>query len=314
MDSVQENLNLVAGKLEAWGKSLVLMLPNLISAAVVVGLFALFARIARRAVARMLGRVSERDQLNRLLVSLTANAVLVVGVVIALNILKLDRTVMSLLAGVGVIGLALGFAFQDIAANLMAGILILLRRPFRAGDIVKTNEYYGKVQRINLRNTIVKTWTGQIVLIPNKEVFQRALTNFSREGERRVDLCIGVSYGDDLQKVERVARQAVCQIAERDTRREPEFFYTDFGSSSINCSLRFWLKFPEEHSFLQARHEAIKAIKTAFDDNKISIPFPIRTLDFGIKGGETLHETLGGIVPRTSAHGVSGGDRAVAAS
>jgi len=118
-----------------------------------------------------------------------------------LSILKLNTAVTSILAGAGIIGLALAFAFQDIAANFISGIFISFRRPLRVGDIVKVKDYMGKVEEINLRDTILRTFQGQTVIIPNKEVFQNPIENFSRLGKRRIDLWIGVSYGKTWRKL-----------------------------------------------------------------------------------------------------------------
>jgi small conductance mechanosensitive channel len=107
---------------------------------------------------------------------------------------------------------------------------------------------------------------------------------------RRLDITVGISYGDDLVKVKKVVLAAVEQLEERDPNRQPEFFYKAFGDSSINFDLRIWLKGEEQIIFLKAQSDAIMFIKKAFDQNEITIPFPIRTLDFGIKGGKTLSE------------------------
>ena len=118
-----------------------------------------------------------------------------------LSILQLDKAVTSILAGAGIIGLALAFAFQDIAANFISGIFISFRKPIKLGDVVKINDYMGKVEQINLRDTIILTFQGQMVIIPNKDVFQSPIENYSLLGRRRLDLVVGVSYGDDLEKV-----------------------------------------------------------------------------------------------------------------
>jgi small conductance mechanosensitive channel len=286
--NLEKSLDLLIGKLDGWLRDFVLLLPNLILALAVVVLFGVAARIVRKILEPILRRISERGPLNRLVINLVSLGVLSVGALTALSILHLDKTVMSLLAGVGVIGLALGFAFQDIAANFMAGLLILMRRPLRIGDIVETNDFFGRVTGIDLRNTIIRTWSGKDVLVPNKEVFQNPLTNYSRTSDRRVELVVGVSYGEDLPRVEQVTRDALEQLPHRDAERPLEIFFTEFGDSSINFELFFWIDTAEQGAFYEARSAAIVKIKAAYDANGLTIPFPIRTLDFGIKGGEKL--------------------------
>jgi small conductance mechanosensitive channel len=283
---------LLLGKLQGWVNDLVLILPNFVGALLVMVLFVLAARLLRRGLLRLLKRLSGRSALVDLGGTLVNVAVISVGLVVSLEILHLEKTVMSVLAGVGVIGLALGFAFQDIAANFMSGVLILIRRPLRVGDLIKTGAYFGYVKAINLRNTVLTSLSGETVLIPNKSVYQSALINYSFTDERRVDVAVGVSYGDDLLKARALAIEAVEALELRDAARDVELFYTGFDASAIGFQLRFWIATPDESAYLNARSAAIIAIKRAFDEGAITIPFPIRTLDFGIRGGVTLAEML----------------------
>ncbi len=275
-----------------WAEALVANLPNFAAAVLVVVGFWLLARLARSLAGRLLGRVSDHANLNRLLATLGYGAVLATGLFVALGILNLDKTVTSLLAGVGIIGLALGFAFQDTAENFIAGILLSVRRPFADHDIIETNGHMGTVERITLRTTVLRTFAGQIVHVPNSEVFQNPVVNFSRTGTRRVEIAVGVSYDDDLEEAKRIAVEAVEQIESRDRSRDVELFYEEFGGSSINFKVRFWIDFAKQVEYLAARSEGIMRIKRAFDENGISIPFPIRTLDFGSEGGRMLSEAL----------------------
>ncbi len=148
----------------------------------------------------------------------------------------------------------------------------------------------GKVSRTNLRATIVQTFQGQEVYIPNKDVLQSNITNYSILGHRRIDLIVGVSYGDDLSKVESLVLETIHSMDGVIRKEDTVFDYTEFGSSSINFNIRFWIEYPDQPGFLSMRNAAIKNIKNAFDQHEITIPFPIRTLDFGIKGGEKLSQ------------------------
>lgn len=199
----------------------------------------------------------------------------------------------SLLAGAGILGLALGFAFQDIAANLMAGIYLNIQHPFRAGHLIESKDLFGVVKRVHLRWTEMRNPEGQLVLIPNKQVFENPIRNYSATGQRRIDIRLGVSYGDDLERVKRIGIRALEQVSTRKPDTEVELFFEEFGESSIDFVARFWIDFTSKQSeYLQARSEAIERLKRAFDENGITMPFPTRTLDFGVKGGETLSEAL----------------------
>jgi small conductance mechanosensitive channel len=283
---------LLSGKVMGWGRGFVLLLPNiLVSLAVLIG-FWLIAKLARNVLLRILRRVSHSEQVNRILATSVFLLLIAIGTFVALGILGLQKTVTSLLAGAGIITLALGFAFQDIASNLMAGIYLSVQRPFRPGHIIETKDFFGVVKRIHLRWTEIRTQQGQVVLIPNKQVFENPIMNYSSTGQRRVDLRLGVSYGDDLEKARRVAMRAVEGVSTRLPDKEAELFYEEFGESSINFVVRFWIEFTRQPDFLAAQSEAIERIKKAFDEAGITIPFPIRTLDFAVKGGEKLSEML----------------------
>lgn len=288
--NLNEAIDIVYGKLESWLESLTSMLPNLAVSVLVLIVFFFLAKIVKRLAGKALSKFSDRKALNSLVTTIFHFAVIAMGLVVALNILQLEKTVSSLLAGAGIIGLALGFAFQDIAANFMSGILIAIRKPIVVGDIIETNGYMGTIEKINLRVTVVKTFQGLHVIIPNKEVFQNPLTNYTRTNERRIDLECGVSYGDDLEKVRKIAIDALKEKPFLLEGKDINLYFTSFGDSSINFKLMFWINYPGQPGYMNAQSESIMALKKAFDENDISIPFPIRTLDFGIKGGEKLSE------------------------
>ncbi|HEX6903395.1 MAG TPA: mechanosensitive ion channel family protein [Thermoanaerobaculia bacterium] len=281
---------LLSGKVMGWARGFVLLLPNLLVALVVLVGFWLAAKLVRNILLRLLRRVSHSEQVNRILASSVFLLLIAIGTFVALGILGLQKTVASLLAGAGIVTLALGLAFQDIAANIMAGIYLSVQRPFRPGHIIETKDFFGVVKRIHLRWTELRTQQGQVVLIPNKQVFENPIQNYSATGERRVDLRLGVSYGDDLEKARRAALRAVEEVSTRMPDKEVEFFYEEFGESAIDFVVRFWIKFARQPDFLAAQSEAIERIKKAFDEAGITIPFPTRTLDLGKKDIKDLRD------------------------
>ena len=279
-------------KLQTWLETAVAMLPNVVAAIGILLVFGLLAKYVSDGVNRALHRVLRSRQIVHLLGKLLRIGLLATGIFVALSVLGLDKAVTSLLAGVGIVGLALGFAFQDIAANFVSGVLMAIRNPFKAGDLVRVLDHFGRVQEINLRATRLSLLTGETVILPNKDVFQNPITNYTDSKARRVDVQVGVSYGDDLEQVVRVTREAVAGVRPRDVSHDPEVFCTGFGGSSIDFEVRFWIDDANEIPWLVARSDALLAIKRAFDEHGITIPFPIRTLDFGIVGGERLREHL----------------------
>jgi small conductance mechanosensitive channel len=303
--------DLLTAKVTGWVRGFVLILPNLLVAVLVLVGFWLLAKLVRNVLHRLLCGVSHSEQVNRLVGQTVYVALIAAGLFVSLGILGLQKTLASLLAGAGIIGLALGFAFQDIAANLMAGIYLSVQHPFRAGHLIESKDFFGIVKRVHLRWTEIRSQQGQVVLIPNKQVFENPIMNYTASGRRRIDIRLGVSYGDDLEKVRRIGIRALEQVSTRKPDTEVELFFEEFGESSIDLVARFWIDFTSKQvEYLQARSEAIERLKRAFDENGITMPFPTRTLDFGVKGGETLSEALeeAGIGTRRSSSGNGGGN------
>jgi small-conductance mechanosensitive channel len=283
-------LQLIESKLLFWFRELIRLLPNMALAAVVLVLGLFLAKQVKRVAQNIISRLSHGAVITNLFSSFIYIVCIGITLFACLSILKLDKAVTSILAGAGIAGLALAFAFQDIAANFMSGILITIRKPLRVGDIVKLKDYMGKVTAINLRDTVVQTFQGQLVIIPNKDVAQNPIENFSLLGRRRMDLTVGISYGEDLEQVKRVTMEAVAGMPGLDAEHKTSFYFTEFADSSINFTVRIWVASPEQPEYLRVQSEAIMRIKRAYDEAGITIPFPIRTLDFGIKGGKTLEE------------------------
>tara|TARA_R110002049_G_scaffold218363_1_gene389844 strand:+ start:4687 stop:5589 length:903 start_codon:yes stop_codon:yes gene_type:complete len=290
--SLENVHHILLDKLTKWLTEFIDMLPNIAVAVVIIVAFYFISKAVKNVFGKVITKVSGNLSLNRLMSNTISLIIMTIGLFFALGVLNLDKTVTSLLAGVGVIGLALGFAFQDTAANFMSGIFLAVQKTFRVGEVIESNGYMGTVKEISLRATTIHNFDGQEIILPNKDVFQSAIENYSDTGRRRVELSCGISYGDDLEKVKKIATQSIEGSSFLDPNESISFFYSGFGDSSINFSLYFWINNTTQVTFLEARSEAIMKLKKAFDQNDIMIPFPIRTLDFGIKGGEKLNTML----------------------
>jgi small conductance mechanosensitive channel len=292
--SLQKAVAQVIAKLDAWGLSAVKMLPNLVVALIVLTISGLVAFVVGRVVHRMVSRMSPYGHIARLMAVMSRLIIVAGGIILALSAMRLDRAVASLLAGVGIVGIAIGFASKDIAGDYLAGFIIHFTHPFRTGHIIQVGNFFGYVESMEMRATKCRTQQGQRVIIPNHKIMEGEITNYSITGVRRVDLKCGISYEDDLQQAEDLALEAVESLPMRHPERPVELFYEEFGASSINFMLRFWTN-PDQKTYLKARSEAIKAIRQTFKDHGITIPFPIRTLNFGINGGGSLREQLEGV-------------------
>lgn len=285
-----------ANRIQDWLHALGANLPNFaLSILVLVGSYFL-AKTVKRLSKKYLLKLHSDVTIGSFVSRLLFLGVLVTGLMLALSILDLTKTVSSLLAGLGIVGLALGFAFQDTAANFMSGIYITFNQPYAVGDVIETNDgTMGYVADINLRVTKVRTFNGPVVYVPNRFLFQETFTNFSDLGERRLQLECGISYGEDLEEVERITLEVLRSVDGRMAGRAPTVHWQGFGDSSIDFVANIWLNYRHDHSvYVNLRNDLIKKLKKAFDQNGITIPFPIRTLDFGIKGGVRLHEEMGG--------------------
>ena len=281
---------LITDKLVNWVEAIIKLLPNLIMAAIVMVIGFYIAKFIRKIARKLITKISNNLTLNSLFSSIIYFIFLGIVIFTVLSILNLDKAVTSILAGAGILGLALALAFQDIATNFMSGIFISFRKPLKVGDIVQIKDYMGKVKEVNLRDTVVETFQGKIVIIPNKEVFQNPIENYTFLQKRRYDLSVGVSYGDDLERVKQITLDAVSDIEELSKDDKINVYFVEFGDSSINLSIRMWINTTEQSIYNKVGSEAIMKIKKAYDANDIMIPFPIRTLDFGIKGGTSLNE------------------------
>lgn len=276
---MKEELNLIWDKLDAWYKTFIEMLPNIILA-LAIGISIFFISKGVRVLFRKYILAKwQNEELKAIFAKVIQVVVIVLGFLFALSVVNLDKTVTSILAGVGVAGIAIGFAFQDIAANFISGFFMASNKPFQIGDIIEVEGIEGVVQELKLRTTLIRTYKGNDVIIPNTHLFQNPVTNFTHNNQRRVDLEVGVSYSDDLKKVKELTEKHLKKLDGLVEGKDPEVLFNEFGGSSINFKVRIWTKNAEQYNILKIQSEAIMAIKELYDSEGISIPFPIRTLD-----------------------------------
>ena len=270
--------DLIYTELVRWSRTGIKLIPNLGLAIIILIVFSFISRWVSRWGVRGLNRISHNVSLINLVGALSRVLLMAVGLFIALGVLGLDKTVASLLTGAGILALAVGFAFQDLTTNFISGAMIALARPIQVGDTVETNGYTGKVIDIKLRSVVIDNGQGQTVEIPSKDVFQKPITNYSRIGQRRVEVAANVSYLDDLDHAQQVAQQAVRQLPFVLPDRPVDLFYKAFGDNSIQFVVWFWID-PVKTSPLAASSDAMKTIKSAFTANQITLFFPTVTFD-----------------------------------
>lgn len=284
-------VNEVDGLLMKWQESIVDFLPKVLLAVVVVILFYILARLLKKYSLKFYTRFFKKPSDVAKFISVAVYFFLLLsGVFIALEILGLESVLSKLLAGAGIVGIVAGFAFKDIASNAFGGILLNLQRPFKEGDWVKINEHFGTIEDMGWITTSMKTVSGEEVFIPNQLIYNTTFTNYSSFSKRRVIMQSGVSYGDDLEHVKRVALEEVQKINVILKNEVVDFYYTSIGSSTYNFEVRFWIKFVNQQDYMNAMSETIVRLKKRFEEEGISIAYSVTTLDFGVKGGVNLFD------------------------
>ena len=205
--------------------------------------------------------------LRRMIVSTIRNLVVIFGVLLAIS--QLGISLGPLLAGLGIAGFIIGFALQDTLSNFASGIMILLYKPFDVGDVVDAGGVSGKVSHMSLVSTTFMTFDNQKLVVPNNSIWGAVITNVTAQRTRRVDLVFGISYGDDIDKAEKVLHEVVDAHDAVLDEPEPTIRLHELGESSVNFIVRPWVKTDDYW-------DMTKAVKQQFDKEGISIPFPQR--------------------------------------
>lgn len=230
-------------------------------------------RMVIKIVVKILRKLLARAKMDEILVNFVSSIVksllLLFVVVAALDRLGVDTT--SLIALLGAAGLAVGLALQGSLQNFAAGVMMIVFRPFRAGDYVEAGGTAGVVEAINIFSTTMRTGDNREIIVPNGSIYNGAITNYSARETRRIDMIFGISYGDDMRK----AREIMQQVLDADERVLKDPAYTvavsELGESSVNFVVRPWVK---SGDYWAVRFDLTERIKLAFDENGISIPFP----------------------------------------
>ena len=251
------------------------LLPQLIAALVVFAVGLYVASIVRRLVRRGLERRTENPQPISLLSQVSYWLVVILVAAISLQMVGFNLT--AFLAGLGIAGITIGFALQDVSKNFIAGLLMLIQQPFDVGEFIEVGGYAGKVEAIDLRATQVRTVDGKLVLIPNGEVMVSPITNFSQAEARRVAISTGVAYESDPESVRQTALEAITAVEGLQSEPSPEVLFENFGSPTLDLTIYYWID-TSQTSVARAKDAGLKAIKGAFDRAKIDMPLPAQTV------------------------------------
>lgn len=245
-------------------------LVNLVLASIImiVGVY-----VSRR-TDRPIDRLTQLDLQQRILFSKIARyGVLTLAVAAALSQLGFDLKVV--LGAAGVLTVAIGFAAQTSASNLISGIFLMIERPFVTGDVVRVGDIEGVIITIDLLSTKMRTFNNVMVRIPNETMVKSNIVNFTYFPIRRIEFQVGVGYGSDIRQVERILREAAAEHPHALDEPEPIFLFQGFGDSSMNVQINVWTVL---ENIQQVKNDLYIDIKARFDAAGIDIPFPIRTI------------------------------------
>lgn len=279
--SIEDATSELWDKLDGWLDAIILKLPNIVMAILVMVLFYFIARGIRRLLNKLVLHKISQVSIQEIIGKVVFLSILLVGFFVALGVLELDKVLTSILAGAGVVGLAVGLALQGTLNNTFGGLILSFLPKIKINDFIQTGDTKGFVDEINLRSVVIRQPDNNYVIIPNSKFIDDPFTNFSISKRSRLSLACGVGYESDLKKVEETTIDVMAKTFEQKDGEEIEFFFNEFGGSSINFIVRYWTEVADGKDMLAAQHKAVMAIKGRFDAEDINIPFPIRTLDFG---------------------------------
>ncbi len=232
-----------------------------------------------RIVRMLITRTLERRQADRFIAELIGRVVSyligTIGLVYGLE--ELGVAIGPALGALGIFGIALAFAVQDVLENFVSGVLLQLRRPFTAGDEVETSDYQGTVVQVDSRAVVIHTPAGETVRIPSATVIKQPIVNLTARRARRTTIVVGVAYGTSLAQATQVLTDALGATEGVLDSPAPDVMATEFGDSSINFAVRYWHE-PSIASMWRVRHAVVLAVDEALASAGITIPFPQRVL------------------------------------
>ncbi|MCC3308592.1 mechanosensitive ion channel family protein [Psychrobacter sanguinis] len=290
-DKVGDKINeyqVIASAANDMVNDFIVRLPYFMVAVVVLLVFWLLSLIFKSVVSKLLSKSHTHRNLVRVFQRIGGALIFFIGLMIAMVIAIPGFTPAKLVGALGIGSVAIGFAFKDIFQNLLSGILLLLSEPFRIGDQIVSGEFEGTVEDIKVRATTIRTYDGRQVVIPNSQLYTSALTVNTAYKRRRLELTVGIGYEDDIRKAKEVILQALEKAETVSKLAEPSVVATEFGASSIDLKVRWFINDGTQANKVASIHEVILEIKDQLDAAGVNIPFPIRTLDFSDESASEL--------------------------
>ena len=255
-------------------QDLIAAVPGIVIAIVVFLLFQLAARMVRRVAYRIVADRENHVSLALLLGRLIQGGIVFMGAMIALVIALPSFQPAQMIQLLGISSVAIGFAFKDILQNFLAGLLLLMTEPFRLNDQVKIGEFEGTVEDIQTRATVICTYDGRRVVIPNGEVFNKAIEVNTAYEKRRLEHDLSIGYDEDIEVARKVLLDTLRSAPNVLNEPSPEVLAMELGDSSIVLRARWWITPPRQIDVMQARDQVVTMAKRALDKAGIEIPYP----------------------------------------
>lgn len=276
-------------------------IPGILTAVIILALTRYAAEGVRHLTQTTSEKLINNRSLQKLLVQIGYTTAWIVGVLVAAVIAFPDLGLGDIIALLGLGSVAVGFAFQDIFKNFLAGVILLLQQPFRIGDQIIVADYEGTVEEIALRSTQIRTYRGEEVVIPNSIVFTSTVQVMTAMPHRRTDLEIGLDYNTPLAEAKQILIDALEGVPGIETSPEPEVDITGFGDSSINFIVRYWTV-PQQAQVRRIKTQVMIALKKACDEVDYNIPYPIRTVYFFNQDDYNDHYRLNEVANGVASH------------
>ena len=268
------NLDIVLQRLTGLANSTLALLPGLALGLVVFGLFLLLGRLISAGLTRAVQARSESQGLGLVLGRVSYWLIGLLGFLVGSAIAFPSVGAADLFGLLGVGGVAIGFAFRDILQNLLAGILILLTRPFRIGDQIVTGGYEGTVEDIQVRATTIRTYDNRRAVIPNSALFgDKVLVNTAYD-KRRLQVRVGIGYGDDIAHAKQVILDAVRSTPVILSDPAPQVRVAELGDFAVQLDVLFWIDPPIKREALEAVDHVLERVKPALQQAGVDLPFP----------------------------------------
>lgn len=260
-------------------RSTVQMLPLLLFGVIAMVVTWFVARGASKAISWATSKQIENKLLRDVVSKASAIPVIVIGLYVVLQVFDLTQLAMTVVGGTGLAGLIIGIAFRDIAENLLASILISVQNPFRSGDLIEINEHLGVVQRVTTRGTVLMTFDGNHVQIPNSTVYKNTIVNYSANPNRRVDFEVGIGYDDSATDAQAIVLEALEDHPAVLDDPPPRVLLCHLGASTVNLRVYFWVN-GMTHNWETIQSSLMRIIKQSLQESGISLPDEAREVIF----------------------------------